>query len=127
MDSNMIDRNEFEFPLCIEDWGWKYHHMGVPTQEKRAGEIYLSSLKFYVSGFPNSPFGVEWMRFEDDCDLHPLIREKPHLAFVVDDLDKELSIRGLKILSEPGSPMGGVRVAMVEHDGAPIELMEFTE
>lgn len=119
-------RLENELPEVIVNWGWKYHHLGIPTNKKRPNERYLPQFRFYISGFPDSPFGIEWMRFEKDCTLHPLIQTVPHLAFVVDDLDFELANRGLKVLTDPNPPMEGVRVAMVEHTGAPIELMEFT-
>ena len=40
-DLNESKRQEHEPPLCIEDWGWKYHHLGVPTKEKFPDEKYL--------------------------------------------------------------------------------------
>lgn len=117
-------RKENELPLATENWGWKYHHLGIPTTKKMPGEKYLPQFKFYVSGFPESPFGVEWMRFEDDSPIHPLIQQIPHLAFEIDDLDLELK-RGFKIITEPNPPAEGIRVAMIEHNGAPVELIEF--
>ena len=122
----MPKRLESEFPEAIDDWGWKYHHLGVPTPKKMPGERYLPQFRFFISGFETSPFGIEWMRFEEDSSVHPLIQKVPHLAFVVDDLDYELKERNLKILSKPNQPIEGIRVAMVEHHGAPIELMEIT-
>ena len=65
------------------------------------------------------------MRFDDDSPIHRLIQTVPHLAFEVKDLDFELANRGLKIITEPNPPMEGIRVAMIEHNGAPIELIEF--
>ncbi|MCD7901989.1 MAG: hypothetical protein LUH22_19690 [Bacteroides sp.] len=118
-------RLDHEFAKCMEEWGWKYHHLGVPTEEKLPDEAYIPHLKLYASGFSTSPFGIEWMKFDADCDVHPLVRKVPHLAFVVKDLDYELANRNLNLLGKPNSPSGGLRVAMVEHDGAPIELMEF--
>ena len=118
-------RLEHELPEATSDWGWKYHHLGIPTIKKMPYERYLPQFKFYVSGFSKSPFGIEWMRFEEGCSVHPLIQTVPHLAFEVDDLDFELANRGLKVLTEPNSPMDKVRVAMVEHNGAPVELLEF--
>ena len=114
-----------ELPQAVEEWGWEFHHLGVPTTEKRMNENYLEQFKFSVSGFNESPFGIEWMRFEADCEMPELIKSVPHLAFVVDDLDFELKRRNFKILIDPNSPMEGIRVAMIEHNGAPIELMEF--
>lgn len=118
-------RLDHELPPAIEKWGWKFHHIGIPTSEKMPGERYLPHLKFYASGFDNSPFGIEWMRFEDDCPLHELIKTVPHIAFEVDNLDKELDRDNFKILSYPNEPASGVRVAMIEHNGAPVELIEF--
>ena len=121
----MSVRLDHEFALCIEQWGWGYHHMGIPTKEKRADEINISRFKFHVSGFSTSPFGVEWMRFDKDSPVHPLIQTVPHLAFVVRDLDRELASHQFNVITEPNQPSSGIRVAMIEYDGAPIELMEF--
>lgn len=118
-------RKEHELPKSTEEWGWKYHHLGIPTNKKMPNERYLPQFKFYISGFDTSPFGIEWMRFEKDSQFDKLIKTVPHLAFVVEDLDFELANRGFKILVPPNPPMEGVRVAMIEHNGAPIELMEF--
>ena len=89
------------------------------------GERYLSQFKCYVTGFDSSPYGIEWMRFEKDSPVDMLIQTAPHLAFVVKDLDHELATRGFRVITEPNEPSAGVRVAMIEHNGAPIELMEF--
>lgn len=118
-------RSENELPVAIEEWGWKYHHLGIPTEKKMPGEIYLPQFKFYVSGFSYSPFGIEWMRFEKDSPVDKLIQTVPHLAFMVTDLDYELANRDLLVIAEPNSPSDGIKVAMVKHNGAPIELMEY--
>src|SRR6056297_2855390 len=120
-------RKEEDPPLSISAWGWRYHHLGIPTSRKMRGERYLASMKFYVSGFDTSPFGIEWMRFEPDSPIAPLIQQVPHVAFEVDDLDEALSRQAFKILSAPSSPALGIRVAMIEHDGAPVELIEFSK
>ncbi len=120
-------REDHELPLATGSWGWRYHHMGIPTDRRIAGERYLSGLKCYVSGFPTSPFGIEWMRFDQGSPVHELIQRLPHIAFEVDDLDLELSRHDFEILSPPDSPSGGVRVAMILHNGAPVELIEFSK
>lgn len=118
-------RLEHELPECVTNWGWKFHHLGIPTATKLPGERYVSHLKFHVSGFSTSPFGIEWMRFDDDSPFDGLIKTVPHLAFVVDDLEYELVTRNLKVITQTNSPAEGIKVAMIEHNGAPIELMEF--
>lgn len=118
-------RQDQDLPEAVKEWGWKYHHLGIPTNKKLPNEKYLPQFKFYVSGFSTSPFGIEWMRFEKDSPIDKLIQTVPHLAFEVDDLDLELETHDFKIITEPNSPSDGVRVAMIEHNGAPIELIEF--
>lgn len=118
-------RAENELPRAISCWGWKYHHTGIPTEKKLKNERYLPHLKMYVSGFESSPFGIEWMRFEKDSPVHPLVQKLPHVAFEVENLDSEITKRNLNVITPPNPPMDGVRVAMIEHNGAPLELIEF--
>jgi hypothetical protein len=118
-------RLDHELPESVIEWGWRYHHIGIPTNKKMPDEKYLPRYKFYVSGFNTSPFGIEWMRFEDDCPLSELIKTVPHIAFEVDDLDKALSEHDFEIISQPGSPSEGVRAALIKHNEAPVELIEF--
>ena len=101
----------------------KYHHIGIPTDAPRPGEVYLEEFKVYTSGFDSSPFGVEWMRFEPGSPVPELVRTVPHVAFVVDDL--EAAISGHELLIPPNRPSEGVTVAFIVHDGAPIELLKF--
>jgi hypothetical protein len=101
----------------------KYHHIGIPTDVPRPGETYLEEFKIHVAGFDTSPYGVEWMRFEAGCPLPELVRNVPHVAFEVDDLEAEMA--GREVLIAPNSPSRGVTVAFIVHDGAPIELIRF--
>jgi len=118
-------RPEHEPPEAVVKWGWKYHHIGIPTKKKMPDEKYISELKFFVSGFSTSPFGIEWMRFEDHSPVAKLIQTIPHIAFEVQDLDYELARHDLKVIAEPNSITRGIRVAMIEHNEAPVELIEF--
>lgn len=120
-----IVRRDHEQPLATEKWGWRYHHIGIPTTEPIIGERYLPQFKFYVGGFDSSPFGIEWMRFDADSPIDELIKRIPHIAFEVDDLDFELSRHDFKIITKPNAPDEGIRIAMIEHNGAPVELIEF--
>lgn len=77
------ERLEHELPEAIFHWGWKYHHLGIPTSVKMPDEKYISHLKFYVTGFPSSPFGIEWMRFEKNSPIDKLIQTVPHIALII--------------------------------------------
>ena len=43
----------------------------------------------------------------------------------MEDLDYEIANRNMRIITEPNPPAEGIRVAMIEHNGAPSELIEF--
>ena len=103
----------------------RYHHIGIPTTEAKPGETNLKDLKLFVVSHQKSEFGVEWMRFEKDAAVPDLVRRVPHVAFEVTDLCSELA--GREVLSSPNSPSDGVRVAFIVENGAPIELLEFTD
>jgi hypothetical protein len=100
----------------------RYHHIGIPTDVVREGEVHLAEYGLYVSGLEESSYGVEWMRFDADSPLPEVVRTTAHVAFQVDDLDLEL--KGREILIQPNSPSPGVRVAFIIENGAPVELME---
>jgi hypothetical protein len=120
-------RQDNEQPESIEKWGWKFHHIGIPTEKIMPDEVHLPQFGLFVSGFSKSPFGIEWMRYEPSSQINELIKRVPHIAFEVDDLDLELARYDFKIITKPNSPGAGVRVAMIEHNGAPVELIEFSK
>lgn len=101
----------------------KYHHIGIPTDIPRPDENYSEQYKMFTSGYFQSPYGVEWMRFEPDCPLPELVKMVPHVAFVVDDL--KAAITDKEVLIEPNSPTKGLTVAFIVDNGAPIELLQF--
>jgi hypothetical protein len=116
-------RRDHEPPPAVARWGWRFHHLGIPTTVRRKNEVHLPDLKIHVSGFRTSPFGIEWMRYGPGCRISELVRTVPHVAFEVDDLDAALAAIGAT--AEITSPSKGVRVAMIEDNGVPVELIEF--
>ena len=100
----------------------RYHHIGVPTTDAKAGERYLEAYDSYVSGYETSEFGIEWMRFGPRASVPELVRKVPHVAFEVDDLEAELV--GREVLIPPNSPSEGIRVAFIVENGAPVEFLE---
>jgi hypothetical protein len=121
--SDSTPRQSHDPPLVVAKLGWRYHHLGIPTDVPRANETYLQRFGLYVAGFATSPFGIEWMRFEKDSPLPEIVQTVPHVAFEVDDLDAALE--GHEVICPPGSPSAGVRAAMIVVDGALVELISF--
>ncbi len=101
----------------------RYHHLGVPTDRPLPEDDYIAEYKMYASGYDQSPYGIEWMKFDPDCPLPELVRTVPHVAFVVDDL--QAAIAGQEILIAPNSPTDGITVAFIVDNGAPVELLQF--
>lgn len=104
----------------------KYHHYGIPTEQIRDDEtlIEVGGFKFYSTPFEGNKWHIQWHRFPKDHGLPELVTQVPHIAFQVDDLDSE--IKGCKVLFGPYSPLEGYRVAVIEEQGVPIELVETT-
>jgi hypothetical protein len=100
----------------------RYHHLGIPTMTPKPGEVYLEEYKAFCTDHEQSPFGVQWMRYEPDCPLPELVKTVPHVAFEVDDL--AAALEGREVLIEPNSPSPGVVVAFVISDGAPVEFLQ---
>ncbi len=124
MEKNLsYKRKEYEPPLSINNWGWKFHHIGIPTNEQKPNEKYIEGLKMYVTGFDTSSYGIEWMRFEDDSPISELIQTVPHIAFEVDNMEDALV--GKEVITEAHTISAGIKVAMIIDNGAPIELLEF--
>ena len=68
-------RGKSELPSVVTEEGWRYHHIGIPTQSSRPNELHLPALKVYVS----SPYGIQWMRFEPDGP-YPDIQDLERMA-----------------------------------------------
>lgn len=103
----------------------KYHHLGIPTSSKKENETYLEKFKMFVSGYEESPYKIEWMRFEEDSPLPEIVKTIPHIAFEVENLERE--IEGKEIIIQPNSPSEGIRVAFILDNGAPVEFIEISK
>jgi hypothetical protein len=101
---------------------FRYHHLGIPTTSEITGATYLPHLKMHVSDHLATPFGIQWMRFDDDCALPEIVKRLPHVAFEVADLQE--AIRGKNVIIEPNEPAPGILVAFIEEAGAPIEFLQ---
>lgn len=103
----------------------KFNHLGIPTKDRFEGEIDLPHLKMTVSDHKSNPYGIQWQRFWANAPYPELVKSVPHVAFEVDDLIAEL--KGKKVIIQPNSPSKGLVVAFIEVDGAPVELMQYSD
>lgn len=100
----------------------RFHHIGIPTEDRFEGEIDLPDLQMTVSNHNRNPFGIQWQRYWPDAPYPELVKSVAHVAFEVDNLEEAL--KGHRVIIAPNRPSPGVRVAFIEVDGAPVELLE---
>lgn len=100
----------------------RYHHMSIPTKQKKEGEIHYKGMKFSSTPFLRNEYRIQWHRFDDDCELPELIKTVPHIAFQVDDLEQET--KGQIVIFGPCEPIPGYRIAIVDYDGVLLEFVE---
>ncbi len=103
----------------------QFHHVGVITDEPQPNEIYVEETKVYVTNPNEHPYKIEYLRFEPDTPVTGPVRNQPHIAFKVPDLEKELA--GAEILLGPFQAMENLKVVFVLIDDAVYEFMEFTD
>ena len=101
----------------------EFHHVGVPTDEKQEGEVYVPATKVWVTSPDDHPLKIEYLRFEPDSLVTGPLRDDVHVAYKVDDLDAALE--GENVIAEPFVPMPGLTVAFILKDGAVFEFMHF--
>ena len=102
-----------------------FDHVGLPTDQKHPEEMWVEETRVWVTDPLRDPQRIEWLRFEADTPLKGPVREMPHMAFRVDNLERE--IEGAEILLGPFQPTPALRVVFVLKDGAVFEFMESSE
>ena len=100
----------------------QFHHIGIPSTQKRADEIHLADVKLFITDAGKSEHHIEWLRFEPGSPLPELLKTTAHVAYTVDNLEDALV--GKKVIAQPWAPMEGLRVAFIEDAGAPVEFLE---
>ena len=101
----------------------KFNHIGLPTHEPQPKETYVADTKVWVTDPADHPYRVEFLRFEDDSPVTGPLRDMPHIAYRIDDMDA--AIAGKEVVLAPFTPMPGLSVAFVKEYGAVVEFMKF--
>ncbi|MDR0328239.1 MAG: hypothetical protein LBI05_08100 [Planctomycetaceae bacterium] len=100
----------------------KYLHTGVPTTQEKKWSGYVPELGVHITDPADDPYGIEWLKFDANSPTDKAVQTKTHAAYQVDDI--EAAVKGKKILLAPMSPMPGMRIAYIDHEGAVIELCQ---
>jgi hypothetical protein len=99
-----------------------FDHVGVPTGEKQAAEVFVEQTKVWITDPMRHPHRIEYLRFEADSPVTGPVRDLPHIAFRVPALEPEL--QGREVLLGPFHATPSLRVVFVLIDGAVYEFME---
>jgi hypothetical protein len=102
----------------------RFDHIGLVTDRPQAGERWVEATRCWVTSPRGHPYNVEWLRFAPDSPVTGPLRTDPHIAYRVDDVERVT--QGHEVLAEPFDVGDGVeRVAVVEVDGAVVDLKQF--
>ncbi len=98
-------------------------HIGIPTTQKKEGEVYVEGAEICVTAPELSPFAMEYVRFLPECTVFPQeMQYDVHVAAKVDSIDKYVELADSVIV--PKMDNGDCWLTFVRKDGAIIELME---
>jgi len=101
----------------------KYDHIGLVSNKKMDGEIWVEETKVWVTDQEKHPYRVEWFRYAPESSMNDRVRSEPHIAFEVDDLEE--ASKGLKVLYAP-IEAEGYRIGFYEYDdGSIIEFLVY--
>ena len=103
----------------------EFDHIGVIIDEKQPEEMYVPATKVWVTNPATHPYKIEYLRYEPDSPVTGPVRDLPHIAFRVDNLEEAMA--DTEVLLGPFNPRDTLRVVFVLKDGAVFEFMENAE
>jgi len=103
----------------------QFDHVGMVTTERKDDETFIEPTRVWITDFQSHPYRVEWLRYEPDSPVTGPVREMPHVAYRVDDI--EAAAQGMKVLLEPFDAGIAVVGFYQTDDGAVIEFMKYKE
>lgn len=104
----------------------EFDHVGIVTDQKRGEEDWVEATRVWVTNPKNHPYNIEWLRYEPDTPVTGPVREGPHVAYRVEDIEEEVRTRRLAVLLPPFDVGEFVRVGFYQYeDGTVLELMQY--
>jgi hypothetical protein len=101
-----------------------FDHLGLIAHQKQENESWVEQTRVWVTNPKDHPLNIEWLRFEPDSECPEPLRQQPHIAYRVDDMDK--AAEGMKVLIEPMVVDNFVKVGFYEYkDGSLVEFMQY--
>ena len=100
----------------------EFDHVGVATDDKQPNEMWVEQTRVWVTNPQDHPYKVEYLRYEPDSPVTGPLRNQPHMAFQVSNLEE--AVGDSPVLLGPFNANEFVQVVFVLKDGAVFEYME---
>ena len=100
-----------------------YMHIGIPVTNKKEGMTYNEGMKIWMSNPDDYDFKIEYLKFEEGTPFPEIMHKNPHVAYLVDDLEKYMADAD-QVIFGPVAASETARLAFVIKDDAIIELYE---
>ena len=97
---------------------WNSHHQPQARHGLQRGA------KFWVSNVDDYDYKIEYLKFEEGTPFPEEIHRNPHVAYLVDDLEKYIADADSVICGPMAANDKGDRLAFVWKDGAILELYQ---
>ncbi|WP_106726364.1 hypothetical protein [Pseudaminobacter soli (ex Li et al. 2025)] len=68
-----------------------FDHVGITTTEQQPQEDWVEQSKIWVTNPRNHPEHIEFLRYHEDSAVPAIIRDNPHIAYRVDEIEPLLA------------------------------------
>ena len=109
-----------------EDWlmlEYVFDHVGITTTEPQSQEDWVEVSKIWVTNPRNHPEHIEFLRYRHDSTVPAAVRDNPHVAYRVKELEPYLE--GCEILIPPFIVGDFLEVVFVRRHGMIFEYMRY--
>jgi hypothetical protein len=103
-----------------------FDHVCLITDVEQPGESWVEATRVWVTSPRAHPYNIEYLRFSPDSTLTGPVREQPHVAYRVPDLDAAIEDHEL-LLGPFEVGEGFLRVAFALVAGVVVEFMQYRD
>ena len=70
---------------------FEFDHVGITTTTKQPQEDWVEQSRLWVTNPRNHPEHIEFLRYEPDSPTPDFVKNNPHVAYRIDDMEKRLA------------------------------------
>jgi hypothetical protein len=99
-----------------------YQHVGIPITTKKEGMMYWDNLKCWSNkSVDEYDYKIEYLKFEENSPIPEVLQKHPHVAYLVDDMEKYLK-EADAVIFPPTEIAPNFKIAFIVKDDTYIEL-----